>query len=127
MRSYTNFQNFALLALRVIIAAVFIVAGYYKWPFWNQAHPEMSSFDLNVVKLLSIAEPLGGIGLLLGILTRWAATGLAIIMLGAIYYVQFKYHMSFASAPGWNFPLTLFGGCIILIAFGGGRWAFDRR
>jgi putative oxidoreductase len=128
MLSYTNFQNFALFILRVIIAAVFFVAGYYKFPMWNHPHPEMTSADLIIIKILSIAEPLGALGLLLGILTRWAAAGLAIIMLGAIYYVHFVYHMGFVmpTGPGWNFPLTLLGGCIVLIAFGAGRWAIDR-
>ena len=40
MQSYTTFQNFALLVLRLIIAAVFIVAGYCETTFWSGSHPE---------------------------------------------------------------------------------------
>jgi putative oxidoreductase len=127
MQSYTTFQNFALLVLRLIIAAVFIVAGYYKIPFWSGSHPEMTSTMLFITKILTIAEPLGGLGLILGLLTRWAAFGLIIIMIGAIYYLQFVFHIQFVmpTGAGWNFPLTVLGGCLILLAFGAGAWSVD--
>jgi len=129
MQLYTTFQNFALFILRASIAAVFFVAGYDKIPFWSGTHPELSAFMLLLTKILSIAEPLGALALLLGFLTRIAAGGLLIIMLGAIYYLQFVWKFGFRTptSVGWNFPLVLLAGCLLLIAFGAGSWSIDAR
>src|ERR671917_136903 len=64
---YTKGQDAALLVLRVIVAAVFLYAGSAKWPFWSAAPEGMSSLLLNVMKFLSIVEPLGSVALVLGI------------------------------------------------------------
>ena len=84
---------------------------------------------LLTTRLLSIAEPLGATALLLGFLTRWAAVGLIIIMLGAIYVSQFDYGIGFVTStgPGWNFPLLVLAVCFILAAFGPGKWSIDNR
>ena len=129
MRSYNSFQNFSLLLLRIITAAIFFVAGWYKIPFWKEVPKgmEMSSFLLFTTKLLSIAEPLGATAILIVFLTRLAAGGLTIIMIGAIIVSQFVYHIGFApsTGPGWDFPAAVLGGCLILMAFGAGRWSID--
>ena len=129
MQTYTNFQNIALLILRIITAAIFSVAAYYKFPFWSGAPEGMSGFLLFTTRLLSIAEPLGAIAVLSGFLTRLAAAGQIIILLGAIYVTQFVFGIGFVTptSAGWNMPLAVLGGCIILAAFGAGRWSIDGR
>ena len=128
MQPYTNYQNAALLVLRIVIAIIFYVAAYAKFPFWSSAPPGMSPFLLFTTKLLSIVEPLGATAVLFGFLTRWAAGGLIIILLGAIYVSQVVYGIGFITptAPGWNMPFSVVGGCVILLAFGAGRWAIDK-
>ena len=127
MQTYTTWQNTSLLILRIVIAAIFYVAAYYKFPFWSGAPEGISSFMLFTTKLLSIAEPLGATALLIGYLTRWAAIGLIIIMIGAIYVSQFILGIGFVTptSAGWNFPLMVLAGCLILAAFGAGKWSFD--
>ena len=127
MQTYTKLQETALLVLRVIIGAIFLHAGYVKWPFWSAAPEGMSAGMVNLLKFLSIVEPLGGVALVAGFLTRWAATGLAIIMVGAIFILQLTMQVGFATpqGPGWNFPLAVLGGCIALMAFGAGSWSVD--
>jgi len=127
MQPYTTFQNAALLILRLITAAIFFVAGYSKIPFWSGTHEGVSATMLVITKITSIAEPLGAIALLLGFLTRLAAGGLTIIMIGAILVLQFMYGIGFVTptSAGWNMPLAVLGGCLILIAFGAGRWSVD--
>jgi uncharacterized membrane protein YphA (DoxX/SURF4 family) len=129
MKTYTKYQNAALLALRIITAAIFYVAAYVKFPFWSNAPEGMSAFLLFTTRLLSIAEPLGATAILLGFLTRLAACGLTIILIGAIYVTQFVFGIGFVTptSPGWNMPLAVLAGCIILIAFGAGRWSIDNR
>jgi putative oxidoreductase len=128
MRAYTKYQNASLLFLRIVTAAIFYVAAYYKFPFWSGAPEGISPFMLFTTRLLSIVEPLGATALLFGFLTRWAAVGLIIILLGAIYVSQFVYGIGFVTptSPGWDFPLAVLAGCFILVAFGPGKWAVDK-
>lgn len=129
MQTYSKYQNSALLILRIVTAAIFFVAAYYKFPFWSSAPEGMSAFMLFITKLLSVAEPLGAIAVLIGFLTRWAAGGLSVILIGAIYITKFDYGIGFVTStgPGWNFPLAVLAGCLILIVFGAGNWSMDGR
>src|SRR5439155_24046753 len=126
---YTKHQNIALLILRIITAAIFYVAAYFKFPFWSSAPEGISPFLLFTTRLLSIAEPLGATAVLLGFLTRLASWGLIIILIGAIFVTQFVYGIGFVTltSPGWNMPLAVLAGCLILAAFGAGRWSIDNR
>jgi uncharacterized membrane protein YphA (DoxX/SURF4 family) len=127
MQVYTTSQNASLFILRLVTAAIFYVAAYYKFPFWSEAPQGISPFMLFTTRLLSIVEPLGATALLFGFLTRWAAAGLIIILIGAIYISQFVYGIGFVTptSPGWNFALAVLAGCLVLVAFGPGRWAVD--
>ena len=84
---------------------------------------------LFTARLLSVAEPLGATAILLGLLTRWAAAGLIIILLGAIYISQFIYGLGFvtATSAGWNFALMVLGGFLVLTAFGPGKWSIGNK
>src|SRR5574341_826868 len=129
MESYTKRQEIALLAVRVIIAAVFLYAAYAKLPFWSETPKGVSAVMANLAKFLSIVEPLGAVAILVGFLTRWAAAGLTMIMVGAIFVTQFVVKIGFATptGPGWNFPLVVLAGCIVLVAFGAGRLSMDAQ
>ena len=76
MQTYTRYQNASLLILRVVTAAIFYVAAYYKIPYWSSAPEGTSAFMLFTTRLLSIAEPLGATAILFGFLTKWAAAGI---------------------------------------------------
>lgn len=129
MQAYTSTQNVALLILRIVTAAIFFVAAYFKFPFWSNVPPGTSSFMLFTTRLLSIVEPLGALAILLGFLTRWAAAGQIIILIGAILVTQFQYGIGFVTptSPGWDFPLAVLAGCLILMSFGPGRYSVDNR
>lgn len=129
MQNYNIYQNSALLILRIITAAIFYVAAYIKFPFWSNAPEGISAFLLFTTRLLSIAEPLGATAVLVGFLTRWASSGLTIILAGAIIVTKYVYGIGFVmpTSPGWNFPLAMLAGCLILIAFGAGRFSVDNR
>ena len=128
MQRYTKLQDAALLVLRLVVAAIFLYAGSAKWPFWSAAPEGMSVGLLNVMKFLSIVEPLGAVALVLGVLTRWAAAGLAIIMVGAVYFARFTMHAGLFTTPqgtGLDYNLLILAGCIALLAFGAGSWSVD--
>lgn len=129
MQPHTKLQDTALLILRVIVAAIFLHEAYVKLIFWSGTPEGISTVMANLVRFLSIVEPLGALALFLGFLTRWATSRLAIIMVGAIYVTQFIMPIGFATpmGPGWNFPLAVLAGCIVLMAFGAGRWSVDAK
>jgi len=129
MQTYTKLQNWALLILRLIVAAIFGYAAYAKFGLWSATPAGMPALMVNLMKFLAIVEPLGALALIVGFLTRWAARGLFIIMVGAILIMQFIMHVGFSTmaGPGWNFPLVVLGGCLALMAFGAGSMSMDAK
>jgi uncharacterized membrane protein YphA (DoxX/SURF4 family) len=71
-------------------------------------------------------ELLGGIALLVGLLTRVAALGLIIIQIGAIATVTAGKGFSFAAGGGYEYNVALIAMCLALVIMGGGTWAVDR-
>ncbi len=68
--------------------------------------------------VLTAVELLGGLALLAGFFTRAAAALLAIEMVVAILFVNIK--GGFFEPCGVEFPLTLLGGLLTLVALGAG-------
>jgi len=122
-----------LLLLRLTVGSVFLWAGHEKWFIWSgvpAGMPGMTPAMVNLVKLLSIVEPLGAIALIFGFLTRWAAAGLAIIMTGSLYFVYFVYHIGIFTTEkgtGMDYNLLLLAGSVVLVAFGAGPYSLDQR
>lgn len=128
MRASAKVQDFALLVLRLVVAGIFFYAGYAKWPFWSAPMEGMSVLMHNLVRFLSIVEPLGAVALVLGFLTRWAAAGLAVIMVGAVAYSRYTMHTALFTSQqgaGLDYNLLIFACCMALVAFGAGSWALD--
>ncbi len=121
------YKDWGLLVLRLTVGIIFLYHGVPKWSFWSGAPEGMPQGMLIVMKILSIAEPLGGAALILGVLTEWAAAGLSIIMIGAIFIKINMMGVGFAEAQttGWEFDLILLAACINLIFFGSGCFGLD--
>ena len=111
-------QDFGLLILRVVLAVVFLYHGGAK--LFKKKIP--ASF-----RALGMLEVLGGISILIGFLTELSSIGLAIIMLGAIYFKIFKWKISFYSekSTGWEFDLVLLAMALALFVFGPGNFSLD--
>lgn len=119
----------ALTILRVIIGLIFLAYGYQKF-FVYTLPGTTGAFSEMGIPAASLAAPavatvelLGGIALILGIGTRFAAAILALTILGALLMVHLK--AGFFNPAGIKFPLALFGGAVALALAGPGAYALD--
>jgi putative oxidoreductase len=127
--SLHHFSDVALLLLRLTLGTVFLVHGLPKRHLWKaQPSPQMPAGMLRNLRILSIAEPAGALGLIFGFLTQLAALGLCVSMLGALDFLITKVHRKFKEehAPGWEFEFLLLVIAISLAILGGGKYALDR-
>ncbi len=126
-----NFLNrlhpVGLLALRLALGAVMIAHGYQKvfggMPQFMQMLSHMG-IPAWMGYLTAAAEFGGGILVVVGFLTRFAAFAIFIDMLVAIGKVHLA-HGFFAKNGGFEFPMALAAIAFSLILTGGGPIAID--
>ena len=110
----------AQMGMRTAIGVIFIVHGFTK--FGNPGFGGwISSMGIPTEMQIPIAlaEMVPGILLLIGICTRMSASLLAIVMLGAIFFV--KQAGSLTGERGFEFDLILLASCLVVIVAGPGR------
>jgi putative oxidoreductase len=116
------YLDWAVLALRFMVALVFFTSGsaHLRHP-----HQRASSLGLSVplTVFIGLAEVLGSLGLLFGVLTQWAALGLILIMLGAVFMKVVKWKTGFwgEKNSGWHYELLFITMSLVIIATNGGR------
>jgi len=84
-----------------------------------------------IVILVMIAEFLGSLGLIFGLLTRLGALGIISVMLGAIFMVHRQYGffmnwMGKQAGEGFEYHLLAIGIAVVLLIKGGGALSIDR-
>jgi len=119
-----------LAVLRVVLGIIFFVHGWQKLfgfgfhgvaGFFASAGVPVPAISSVIVTLV---EFFGGLALLIGLFTRWAAILIAIDMLGAILIVHLK-NGFFNQKTGIEFPLILLAASICLALVGGGSPSVD--
>ena len=126
----SRFGDFGLVALRLAIGIIFLVHGTLKWKMWAMEPSEsLSASMLTIFKILSIAEPLGAIGIIIGLLTPYAAIGLSTVMIGVIIRKISVMHLSFMArgATGWEFDTMILAGLVCLLFLGPGKYSVDQK
>lgn len=122
-----RFQPAVPLLLRIVVGLIFLAHGLKK------IDGGMGAFGETVERIglplpfvfawvAALTELLGGIFVLVGLFTRWAALGLAIVMYVAISRV----HQHDGLVGGYEFPLVLFVVAICLMLSGGGPLSLDK-
>src|SRR5688572_32995551 len=101
--------------VRIITGCVFLAHGYQKFFIFGLDGATGAFGQMGIpapsitAPLVAIVELAGGIALILGLLTRLAALGLAINMLGAIFFVRLK--GGFLMPSGAEYEIALFVAC----------------
>ncbi len=128
----STYSHISLLALRAILAAVFIAHGGQKiFGWWGGPglqgfveHLQQTGIPIFLAYLAAFTEFFGGIALLIGLLTRLASLGLLIVMAVAVFTVHFK-NGFFAQNRGYEYPLTLLVIAFSLLLTGPGCFSLD--
>lgn len=136
LRTLNKLQPWVLMLLRVTLGVSMVVHGWQKLipaGGLHQAHPlaGVEGFNHFVVSLglpywlgsvSVVTELLGGLCLVVGLLTRFCAFLIAINMLVALWTVNL--HHGYASS---EYTLSLIVIALMLVVAGSGALAFDRR
>lgn len=121
--------NVGLAMVRIITGIVFAAHGYQKFFLFGLDGVTGAFTQMGVpapgitAPLVATVELLGGIALMIGLLTRLAALGLAIVMLGAIVLVRLE--GGFFAPNGAEFEIVLFIASLALVIGGAGAMSAD--
>ena len=121
--------DWALIPLRLVVGVVFLMHGGQKLfgglDGFAGSLAELGFEPARVWAIVAaLSEFLGGAAVLVGLLTRLGALGIACVMGVAV----FKVHLAngfFLSARGFEYPFVLLGCAISLIVAGGGTFSLD--
>lgn len=125
---FDRFRDPLVLLGRLLIATIFVGAGYSKIGGYEATQGYMAAMGVPgaLLPLVIFAELGGGLAIVLGFLTRLAALGLAVFSIvsavifhgGSADQVQQIMFMK---------NLAMAGGFLFLVAHGGGRFSLDAK
>ncbi|HWQ34590.1 MAG TPA: DoxX family protein [Blastocatellia bacterium] len=132
-------DNYASLIARVVLGIVILPHGLQKLLgmfggggfsgtmgfFTSQGLPAVAAL------LIILGESFGALGLIVGCISRFAAFGITLIMLGATLMVHLPngFFMNWTgkqAGEGFEYHLLAIGLALIVMLKGSGRWSVDR-
>lgn len=127
----SKWGGFAPLVLRVVTGLVFALHGWQKL---EMGVPGVTDFLTSLgfpmpgffAIVLIAAELIGGILLILGAFTHWAAKVLAVVALVALITVHLP-NGFFIANGGYEFILLLLAASVSVMITGPGKWALDSK
>jgi putative oxidoreductase len=121
--------DLALLILRVVTGIIMLMHGWqkvfqYGFAGVSQGFAGMGIPMAGIVgPFIALLELIGGIALIIGVLTPLFAALLAADMVGAIVLVHLS--KGFFLPEGYEFAFALLGACLALMLAGAGRYSVD--
>ena len=131
----TQTQNVAALIGRIMLALIFITSGFGKIGGFEGTAGYIASKGLpvaSVVAALTILIELGGgLAILFGFLTRWAAVALAVfsVLAAVIFHAYWGVPADQVMGQQINFwkNISIAGGFLLLAGFGAGGISIDAK
>ena len=123
--------DLGLLILRLALGIVFMAHGGQKLFVMGLAGVTGGFTQMGIpapgvtAPLVALVEFAGAIALVIGLLTRLAALGIAVDMLGAMFFVHLK--NGFFLPMGYEFALLLCLLAVTLVITGAGGYSVDAR
>ena len=132
---FGNLQNPLALIGRILLAILFITSGFGKIAGFEGTAGYIASKGLpmaSVVAALTIVVELGGgLALLFGFFTRWAALALAVftVLAGLIFHAYWAVPADQVMNMTIHFwkNISIAGGMLMVAAFGPGSISVDAR
>lgn len=123
-----RFEDVAFLLMRLMVGLIFATSG------WSHLKdPEGRSKSIGMSKgftvFLGAAEVAGSLGVMFGVLTQLAATGLIALMLGAIQKKMLLWKTGFwgkHGTDGWHYDLMLVVMNLVIIVTNGGKYVVGK-
>jgi putative oxidoreductase len=138
-RLMSTSNDVVLTTLRLVLGVVYFAHGAQKMLGWFGGygfHGTMGFFThmgmpAPVAFLVICTEFFGGLGLIVGLLTRIAALGIGVEMIGAIFMVHMAngFFMNWAGnqkGEGFEYHLLAIAMCAALLLRGAGAFSLDR-
>ena len=126
-----KYAPWGLAILRIALGITFALHGYQKWFVYGISGVEKGFTDAGIpipgisAIVVATVELVGGLLLILGLLTRYAAILLAIVMLVALARVHLP--AGFFLPQGYEYTFNLLAALIAILLAGPGAAALDRR
>ncbi|MFH1395605.1 MAG: DoxX family protein [Candidatus Omnitrophota bacterium] len=127
-----NSFDFSMFAVRLIIGAIFTIYGAQKlFGMFGGVGIEATS---KIVEALGVPNPyifaviwsavefIGGIFLVLGILARWAAVAVILMICANFFGISLNYGF-FGGNTNVEYSLLVIASCIPIVLLGGGSWS----
>jgi len=134
-RIYDSLSVYMLPMLRIVLGAILIPHGCQKLFGWfgGMGFTRFSALFDQIgykpgavwVTIVALTELAGGILLILGLFTRFAAAAVAIFMINAVWFTSAKGF--FWTAGGFEFSLLLLAVSLVFLVRGGGEYSIDSK
>ena len=133
-------NDWTLTIARIVLALVFLGHGTQKMFGWFDGPGFSRAIDIfestmgippALTVMAMVAEVLGGLGLLVGLLTRIAALGPLVVMIIApfangLYVRFFMYWTGRAPGEGYEYHLLAIALILVVLVHGAGAMSLDR-
>lgn len=120
--------DWALLAVRIAAGVIFVAHGAQKLfgAFGGPGLDAIVGMMGPIGYAVSVGEFFGGLGLLVGFLSRFSAASLIVIMIGAIVKVHWQNGFFLGPQMGFEFNFALIGLLAAVLLAGAGRISLNR-
>lgn len=110
----------AYWGIKAAVGAIFVAYGLQKFdPVWRE---HLIGFGLppELQIPIALAETIGGIALIVGVLTRVTGAIFGIILVDAIFHIRWEKGF-FIAQGGWDYDLALLAMVALIMVVGAGR------